>query len=134
MRITKEERHIFVENIATCGPNAKVWLFGSRVDDSKRGGRYRPRHLIPDDRERRAQKDTPRHYRIGRQFEEFEGSYHPVLFELLRGIRQDNRMGRINRKEKKREKGEIFLLLPYYLSLSFPVHPENPVILSSSNC
>ncbi|HUX43091.1 MAG TPA: nucleotidyltransferase domain-containing protein [Rectinemataceae bacterium] len=38
MRITKEERDIFVDSIATCDPNAKVWLFGSRVDDSKRGG------------------------------------------------------------------------------------------------
>ncbi len=38
MRITKEEREIVVDSIATCDPDAKVWLFGSRVDDSKRGG------------------------------------------------------------------------------------------------
>ncbi|MEI6386650.1 MAG: DUF4411 family protein [Spirochaetota bacterium] len=49
----------------------------------------------------------------------------PVLFGS-RGIRQDNRRDRINRKGR----GNTFRFLP--LIPSSHVHPENPVILSSS--
>lgn len=39
MRLTTRERTIIVQTIAaTFGQEAKLWLFGSRVDDNKRGG------------------------------------------------------------------------------------------------
>ncbi len=38
MRITEYQKNMIVEAIANVDPNAKVWLFGSRADDSKKGG------------------------------------------------------------------------------------------------
>jgi len=38
MRITEQERNVIIDAVKNTDPNAKVWLFGSRVDDSKRGG------------------------------------------------------------------------------------------------
>jgi len=39
MRLTTRERDVIVQNIqAKFGNDAKIWLFGSRADDSKRGG------------------------------------------------------------------------------------------------
>ena len=38
MRISAEERRLFVETVRNCDPDARVWLFGSRVDDGKKGG------------------------------------------------------------------------------------------------
>ncbi|MCL2193562.1 MAG: nucleotidyltransferase domain-containing protein [Treponema sp.] len=38
MRITEHEKNTIVEAVKTADPNAKVWLFGSRADDSKKGG------------------------------------------------------------------------------------------------
>ena len=38
MRITEREKNVIVEAVKTTDPEAKVWLFGSRVDDSKKGG------------------------------------------------------------------------------------------------
>ena len=39
MRITENQRAIIKAAVArTIGPDSKVWLFGSRVDDTKRGG------------------------------------------------------------------------------------------------
>ena len=38
MRITEHEKNAIVEAVKTVDPDAKVWLFGSRVDDTKKGG------------------------------------------------------------------------------------------------
>lgn len=39
MRLSEQQRKAIVEATrAAFGPDAEVWLFGSRVDDSKRGG------------------------------------------------------------------------------------------------
>ncbi|HET9113451.1 MAG TPA: nucleotidyltransferase domain-containing protein [Burkholderiales bacterium] len=39
MRLTETQRSLIKSAVARIiGPDSKVWLFGSRVDDSKRGG------------------------------------------------------------------------------------------------
>lgn len=38
MRITEEEKKVFLETVKELDPDAKVFLFGSRTDDSKKGG------------------------------------------------------------------------------------------------
>ena len=39
MRLSSNQRTAIVESVReSYGPDAKVWLFGSRVDDTKRGG------------------------------------------------------------------------------------------------
>ncbi|MDR2923925.1 MAG: nucleotidyltransferase domain-containing protein [Treponema sp.] len=38
MRITEREKTAIVEAVANIDPNAKIWLFGSRADDNKKGG------------------------------------------------------------------------------------------------
>lgn len=47
MRLT-DQQHATIRSIATetFGAGAGVWLFGSRVDDSKRGGDIKPIHLF----------------------------------------------------------------------------------------
>jgi len=38
MRISAFEKECIVNAITACDPEAKIWLFGSRADDSKKGG------------------------------------------------------------------------------------------------
>jgi len=38
MRITEYEKNSIVEAVKDIDSDAKIWLFGSRTDDSKRGG------------------------------------------------------------------------------------------------
>jgi predicted nucleotidyltransferase len=38
MRITNAEKDVLVTSVHQEDRNARVWLFGSRVDDSKKGG------------------------------------------------------------------------------------------------
>jgi len=38
MRITEHEKKVIIDAVKNSDPNAKVWLFGSRADDSKKGG------------------------------------------------------------------------------------------------
>ena len=38
MRITEHEKNTIIDAVKNTDPNAKVWLFGSRTDDSKKGG------------------------------------------------------------------------------------------------
>jgi len=38
MRITEYEKNTIVEAVRNADPAAKVWLFGSRTDDDKKGG------------------------------------------------------------------------------------------------
>jgi predicted nucleotidyltransferase len=38
MRITEQEKMVIIDAVKNADPNAKVWLFGSRTDDSKKGG------------------------------------------------------------------------------------------------
>jgi predicted nucleotidyltransferase len=38
MRITEHEKNSIVEAVKNIDPDAKVWLFGSRANDSKKGG------------------------------------------------------------------------------------------------
>ena len=38
MRITKYEKNIIIEAVKASDPEARVWLFGSRTDDNKKGG------------------------------------------------------------------------------------------------
>ena len=39
MRLTSDQAEAIRQRIRSCmGPHARIWLFGSRVDDSRRGG------------------------------------------------------------------------------------------------
>jgi predicted nucleotidyltransferase len=38
MRITEHEKNVIIDAVKSTDSNAKVWLFGSRTDDSKKGG------------------------------------------------------------------------------------------------
>jgi len=38
MRITEHEKSVIIEAVKSVDPNADIYLFGSRVDDSKKGG------------------------------------------------------------------------------------------------
>ena len=38
MRISEFEKEAIIDAVKSIDPNARVWLFGSRVDDSKKGG------------------------------------------------------------------------------------------------
>ena len=38
MRITENEKKVIIEAVKNIDPDARIWLFGSRVDDSKKGG------------------------------------------------------------------------------------------------
>jgi uncharacterized protein len=38
MRITEHEKNVIIDAVKNTDPDAKVWLFGSRVDDNKKGG------------------------------------------------------------------------------------------------
>lgn len=39
MRLTPEQAQTIRQRIRSCmGPHARIWLFGSRVDDRRRGG------------------------------------------------------------------------------------------------
>ena len=38
MRITEHEMNVIIEAVKNADQEARVWLFGSRVDDSKKGG------------------------------------------------------------------------------------------------
>jgi len=38
MRITENEKNVIIEAVKNVDPAAQVWLFGSRTDDSKKGG------------------------------------------------------------------------------------------------
>jgi len=38
MRITEHEKNAIVDAVKNVDPDAEVWLFGSRVDDNKKGG------------------------------------------------------------------------------------------------
>ena len=38
MRITENEKNVIIDAVKSADPGAKVWLFGSRADDSKKGG------------------------------------------------------------------------------------------------
>ena len=38
MRITEHEKNVIIEAVKNTDTDAKVWLFGSRVDDKKKGG------------------------------------------------------------------------------------------------
>ncbi len=38
MRITEHEKTAIIDAVKSADPNAQVWLFGSRADDSKKGG------------------------------------------------------------------------------------------------
>jgi len=38
MRITEYQKNTIIEAVKNSDPNAKIWLFGSRTDDSKKGG------------------------------------------------------------------------------------------------
>jgi predicted nucleotidyltransferase len=38
MRITEKEKNVIIDAVKSTDPNAKVWLFGSRTDDNKKGG------------------------------------------------------------------------------------------------
>ena len=38
MRITEHEKNAIVDAVKSADPDARVWLFGSRTDDSKKGG------------------------------------------------------------------------------------------------
>jgi predicted nucleotidyltransferase len=38
MRISVFERECIVSEITACDPDSKIWLFGSRTNDSKKGG------------------------------------------------------------------------------------------------
>jgi len=38
MRITDNEKNVIINAVKNVDPEAEVWLFGSRADDSKKGG------------------------------------------------------------------------------------------------
>ena len=38
MRISEYEKNTIIEAVNSIDPDAKVWLFGSRTDDDKKGG------------------------------------------------------------------------------------------------
>lgn len=38
MRITEGQKNAIIDAVKTADPDAKIWLFGSRTDDSKKGG------------------------------------------------------------------------------------------------
>jgi predicted nucleotidyltransferase len=38
MRISENEKNVIIEAVKNADPDARVWLFGSRTDDSKKGG------------------------------------------------------------------------------------------------
>jgi len=38
MRITDHEKNVIVEAVKNTDPEGRVWLFGSRTDDGKKGG------------------------------------------------------------------------------------------------
>jgi predicted nucleotidyltransferase len=38
MRITQDEKKVLIQAVQNLDRNAKIWLFGSRVDDTKKGG------------------------------------------------------------------------------------------------
>jgi predicted nucleotidyltransferase len=38
MRITEHEKNVIIEAVRNSDTEARVWLFGSRTDDSKKGG------------------------------------------------------------------------------------------------
>jgi predicted nucleotidyltransferase len=38
MRITEHEKNTIVQAVKNIDPDARVWLFGSRADDNKKGG------------------------------------------------------------------------------------------------
>ena len=38
MRITEHEKNTIIEAVISADPDAKLWLFGSRADDNKKGG------------------------------------------------------------------------------------------------
>jgi predicted nucleotidyltransferase len=38
MRITENEKNIIIDAVKNIDPDAHLWLFGSRTDDSKKGG------------------------------------------------------------------------------------------------
>jgi len=38
VRITEHEKNVIIDAVKSTDPDAKVWLFGSRADDSKKGG------------------------------------------------------------------------------------------------
>jgi len=38
MRITEREKNAIIDAVKSADPDAKVWLFGSRTDDGKKGG------------------------------------------------------------------------------------------------
>jgi len=38
MRITEREKSVIIDAVKSVDPNARVWLFGSRANDSKKGG------------------------------------------------------------------------------------------------
>jgi len=38
MRITEYQRDTIIEAVNNIDPNAKIWLFGSRTNDNKKGG------------------------------------------------------------------------------------------------
>jgi predicted nucleotidyltransferase len=38
MRITEHEKNTIIDAVINVDPNAKVWLFGSRTNDNKKGG------------------------------------------------------------------------------------------------
>jgi predicted nucleotidyltransferase len=38
MRITEHEKDVIIEAVKNVDSDAKLWLFGSRTDDNKKGG------------------------------------------------------------------------------------------------
>jgi len=38
MRITENEKNVIIDAVKNVDPDARLWLFGSRTDDSKKGG------------------------------------------------------------------------------------------------
>jgi hypothetical protein len=38
MRITEDEKSVIIDAVKNVDPDARLWLFGSRTDDGKKGG------------------------------------------------------------------------------------------------